>query len=60
MSTWLFNVYMNGIMREDREKIGDVGVSLWVKSRNCEWKAEWMMFAGDTALVGDSEENYKG
>ena len=56
MSPWLFNVYMDGVMREVRGKIGDVGVSLWDKSRNCEWKAEWMMFADDTALVGDSEE----
>ena len=31
-------------------------MSLWGKSRNREWKAEWMMFADDTALVGDSEE----
>ena len=31
-------------------------MSLWDKSRNCEWKAEWMMFADDTALVEDSEE----
>ena len=31
-------------------------MSLWDKRRNCEWKAEWMMFADDTALVGDGEE----
>ena len=56
MSPWLFNVYMDGVMREVRERTDDIGVSLWDKDRNCEWQAEWMMFADDTVLVGDSEE----
>ena len=40
MSSLLFNVHINGVMREDREKIGYICVSLWDNSRNCEWKME--------------------
>ena len=56
MSPWLFNIFMDGVMREVREKVGDVGVKLWDNSRRCKWKIEWLMFADDTVLVGDSEE----
>ena len=56
MSPWLFNVFMDGVMREVREKTGEVGACLWDERRNCEWKVEWFMFADDTLLVGDSEE----
>ena len=56
MSPWLFNVFMDGVMREVREKAGEVGACLWDARRNCEWKVEWFMFADDTLLVGESEE----
>ena len=56
MSPWLFNVFMDGVMKEVREQVGDVGATLWDERRNCEWKVEWLMFADDTVLVGDSEE----
>ena len=55
MSPWLFNLFMDGVMKEVRERVGDVGVKMW-DSRSCEWKVEWLMFADDTVLVGDSEE----
>ena len=56
MSPWLFNMFMDGVMREVREKAGDIGASMWDARRKCEWKVEWMMFADDTVLVGDSEQ----
>ena len=56
MSPWLFNVFMDGVMKEVRERVGDVGATLWDARRNCEWKVEWLMFADDTVLVGDSKE----
>ena len=56
MSPWLFNIFMDGVMREVRENVGEVGVKLWDNARRCEWKIEWLMFADDTVLVGDSEE----
>ena len=43
-------------MKEVRESVGDVGATLWDARRNSEWKVEWLMFADDTVLVGDSEE----
>ena len=56
MFLWLFNIFMDGVMREVRKRIGDVGVKLWDKARICKWKIEWLMFADDTMLVGDNEE----
>ena len=56
MSPWLFNLFMDGVMREVRDRVGDVGVDLWDNVRRCKWKVEWLMFADDTVLVGDSEE----
>ena len=56
MSPWLFNLFMDGVMREVREKVDDVGATMWDARRNCEWKVEWLMFADDTVLIGDSEE----
>ena len=31
MSPWLFNLFMDALMKEVREKAGDVGVTLWDK-----------------------------
>ena len=56
MSPWLFNLLMDAVMKEVREKAGDVGVTLWDERRNVEWKVDWLMFADDTVLLGDSEE----
>ena len=56
MSPWLFNLFMDGVMKEVRERTEDVGVTLWDTRRNVEWRVEWLMFADDTVLVGDSEE----
>ena len=36
--------------------MGEVSVKLWVNVRRCEWKIDWLEFADDTVLVGDSEE----
>ena len=56
MSPWMFNMFMDGVMREVRESGMDVGVKLWDRRLGCEWRVEWLMFADDTVLVGDSEE----
>ena len=56
MSPWLFNLFMDGVMREVRARVGEVGVNLWDNVRRCKWKVEWLMFADDTVLVGDSKE----
>ena len=36
MSPWLFNLYMDGVMREIREKVDDVGATMW-EARNGGW-----------------------
>ena len=56
MSPWLFNLFMDTVMKEVREKAGGVGVTLQDKRRSIEWKVDWLMFADDTVLLGDSEE----
>ena len=35
MSPWLFNLFMDGVMREVKERVGDVGVNLWDNARRC-------------------------
>ena len=47
---------MDGVMREVREKAGDIGESLWDARSKCEWKVEWLMFADDTMLIVDSKQ----
>ena len=55
MSPWLFNIFLDGVMREVREKAGDVGACMQDARSKCEWRVEWLMFADDTVLVSDSE-----
>ena len=50
ISPWLFNVFMDGVMKEVRESVGDVGATLWDVRTNSEWKVERLMFADDTVL----------
>ena len=56
MSLWLFNLFMDVVMKKVREKAGYVGVTLRDEGRNIERKVDWLMFADDTVLLGDSEE----
>lgn len=56
MSPWLFNVFMDGVMREVRENVDDVGVQMCDERNGTDWSIDWLMFADDTALVGDSDE----
>ena len=58
MSPWLFNLFRDAAMKEVREKVGDVGVSLWEERRNTEWKVDWLMLANNTMLLGDRKRNW--
>ena len=40
MSPWLFDMFMDGIMREVMENAGDIGASMWDARRIWEWKLE--------------------
>ena len=56
MSPWLFNLCLDAVMKEVREKAGEDGLTLQDERRNIEWKGDWLMFADDIVLLGDSEE----
>ena len=55
MSPWLFNLYMDGVVREVNMRVMERGLSL-LESENGECKLNQLLFADDTALVADSEE----
>ena len=55
MSPWLFNVYMDGVVREVNVRVQ--GKVLELLSANGGWfEINQLLFADDTALVADSEE----
>ena len=55
MSPWLFNVYMDGVVRE--VKMRTLGRGLEMRTRNGqEWEVSQLLFADDTALVAATEE----
>ncbi len=33
MLPWLFNIYMDGVMREVKGKVGEVGVRMYIEGR---------------------------
>ena len=55
MSPWLFNVYMDGVVREVNVRV--LGKELELLSKNgSRFEINELLFADDTALVDDSEE----
>uniref|UniRef100_A0A8C8DHP6 ribonuclease H n=1 Tax=Oryzias sinensis TaxID=183150 RepID=A0A8C8DHP6_9TELE len=56
MSPWLFNVYMDGVVKEVNERVSGTVVSM-MKTDGSEWSVNQLLFADDTALVADSEES---
>ncbi len=49
MSPWLFNVYMDGVIREMKAKVGEVGVKMFAAGRK--WMLNSILFADDTVLL---------
>ena len=49
---WLFNLFIDGVMREIRETTGEIGVRLKDDEGKHEWIIEWLKFANDTLLLG--------
>ncbi len=47
MSPWLFNIYMDGVMRETTGKVGEVGVKNYDEGRK--WVLNSILFADDSA-----------
>ena len=57
MSPWLFNVYMDGVMKEVKMGIGRRGVSFLEDGR--EWRVAGLLYADDLVLCGESEEGLR-
>ena len=55
MSPWLFNLFMDGVMKEIQETAGKMSVRMIDDRSKDEWIIEWLMFVGDTVLLGDDE-----
>ena len=55
MSPWLFNMYMDGVVREVYSRVPGKGVKMRVDGER-EWMLSQLLFADDTALVAESAE----
>ena len=54
MSPWLFNLYIDGVVREANARVLGRGLKLVDGSDN-EWELNQLLFADDTVVVADSE-----
>ena len=55
MSSWLFNVYMDGVVREVNVRVLGKGLEL-LSANGGRFEINQLLFADETALVTDSEE----
>ena len=56
MSPWLFNVYMDGVVREVEVRAKGKGAELF-REDGSRWEISQLLFADDTALVADQKRN---
>ncbi len=55
MLPWLFNIYMDGVKREMKGKVGEVGVRMYTEGRK--WVLNSILFADDTVLIAENESD---
>ena len=55
MSPWLFNLFIDGVVREVNARVLGRGLGL-VDERDYMWELNQLLFADDTVFVADSEE----
>ena len=55
MSPWLFNLYIDGVVREVNARVLGRGLKLIDRNEN-DWEMNQLLFADDTVVVADSEE----
>ena len=55
MSPWLFNVYMDGVVRDVNVRVLGKGLEL-LNANGGRFEINQLLFADDTALVADSED----
>ena len=54
MSPWLFNVYMDAVMKEVKMRMGKRGVRFVEEGR--EWRLPDLVYTDDLVLWGESEK----
>ena len=57
MSSWMFNVYMDGVMKEVKMGMERRGVSFLEDGR--EWRLPGLLYADDLVLCCESEEDLR-
>ena len=57
MSPWLFNVYMDRVMKELKMGMGRRGMRFQEEVR--EWRLPSLLYAGGLVLCGESEEDLR-
>src|SRR5678815_2244244 len=58
MSPWLFNLYMDGVMKEF--EVGMAGNVVRMMENGDEWRVPYLLYADDLVLCGESEESLGG
>ena len=53
MSPWLFNLYIDGVVREVNTRVLGRGLKL-IDGNDNEWELNQLLFADDTVVVADS------
>ena len=57
MSPWMFNLFIDGVVREVNTRLIGMGVKMLESgSGGMEWLLDQLLFADDTAIVAESEE----
>src|SRR5215469_16752041 len=57
MSPWLFNVYMDSIVREVKRECVKEGLNLLSERGEVQWRVNMLLYADDTVLMGETEES---
>src|SRR5215469_12929114 len=57
MSPWLFNVYMDSIVREVKRECREEGLNLQSERGGVQWRVNMLLYADDTVLIGETEES---
>ena len=57
MSPWLFNVYMDSLVREVKRECVEEGLNLHSERGEVHWRVNMLLYADDTVLMGESEES---
>jgi len=59
MSPWLFNVYMDSIVREVKRECVEEGLNLQSERGGDQWRVNMLLYADDTVLMGETEESLR-